>query len=66
MEGLLTIEADYFHEKRTGMLLPPAVSVPVEYGLALADENGGTMENKGVELSLGTNYRFQNDLQAGD
>ncbi|MGX5857603.1 TonB-dependent receptor [Dyadobacter jiangsuensis] len=63
--GLLTIEADYFHEKRTGMLLPPAVSVPVEYGLALADENGGIMENNGVELSLGTNYRFQNDLRLG-
>lgn len=63
--GLLTVEADYFHEKRTGMLLPPAVSVPVEYGLALADENGGIMENNGVELSLGTNYRFQNDLRLG-
>jgi hypothetical protein len=46
--GLLTLEADYFHEKRTGMLLPPAVSVPVEYGLALADENGGIMENNGL------------------
>ena len=26
-----------------------------EYGLALDDENGGIMENNGVELSLGTN-----------
>jgi TonB-linked SusC/RagA family outer membrane protein len=63
--GLLTLEADYFHEKRTGMLLPPAVSVPVEYGLALADENGGIMENNGFEISAGTNYRFGNDLRLG-
>jgi TonB-linked SusC/RagA family outer membrane protein len=63
--GLLTLEADYFHEKRTGMLLPPAVSVPVEYGLALADENGGIMENNGFEVSAGTNYNFQNNLRLG-
>ena len=63
--GLLTIEADYFREKRTGMLLPPAVSVPIEYGLALADENAGIMENNGIELSLGTNYKFTNGLRLG-
>ncbi len=63
--GMLTLEADYFHEKRTGMLLPPAVSVPVEYGLALADENGGIMENNGFEVSAGTNHRLSNGLRLG-
>lgn len=63
--GLLTLEADYFYEKRTGMLLPPAISVPVEYGLGLADENAGIMSNRGFELSLGTNHQFENGLKLG-
>lgn len=64
-QGLLSIEADYFHEKRKGMLLPPAVSVPVEYGLDLSDENAGIMENKGVELTLGSVRQFNNGLRLG-
>lgn len=62
-KGLLTLELDYFHEKRTGMLLPPAVTVPVEYGLGLSDENQGIMENRGIEISAGTQHRFGNGLQ---
>ncbi len=62
-DGLLTLEADYFHERRTGMLLPPAVTVPVEYGLNLSDENQGIMVNRGIEVSAGTHYRFSNGLQ---
>lgn len=63
--GLLNVEFDYFHEKRTGMLLPPAVSVPVEYGLGLADENAGIMTNGGFEFSLGTTHKFANGLKLG-
>lgn len=59
----LTFGADYFHEKRTGMLLEPQVTVPIEYGLDLAEENAGIMETYGVEFSIGTRYRFNNDLQ---
>lgn len=62
-DGLLTLELDYFHERRTGMLLPPAVTVPVEYGLNLSDENQGIMVNHGFEVVAGTNYRFSNGLQ---
>ncbi len=47
---LISIEADYFHEKRKDMLIPATATVPLEYGLALAQENTGVMENKGVEL----------------
>ena len=64
-KGLLTVEADYFHEKRTGMLLPPAVSVPVEYGLPLADQNAGIMVSNGFEFSIGSSKRFQNGLRLG-
>lgn len=63
--GLLTIEADYFHEKRTGMLLPPAVSVPVEYGLELSQENQGIMESQGFEFIVGSNHKYQSGLEIG-
>jgi hypothetical protein len=63
--GLLTIEADYFHEKRTGMLLPPAISVPLEYGLSLADQNAGIMQSSGVEFSIGSNHQLKNGLRLG-
>ncbi len=64
-KGLLTVEADYFHEKRTGMLLAPAVSVPVEYGLDLSQENQGIMESQGFEFILGSNHKYQNGLEIG-
>jgi len=64
-KGHLTFEADYFYEKRTGMLLPPAITVPIEYGLDLAQENAGIMSNKGFELVLGTAHNFRNGLQLG-
>lgn len=60
--GLLNVEFDYFNERRTGMLLAPQVIVPVEYGLALAQENKGIMENNGIELNLGTQKRFKNGM----
>lgn len=62
-KSLLRVEADVFFERRTGMLLAPAITVPQEYGLALAQENAGIMENRGVELSLGSTHRFSNGLQ---
>lgn len=60
--GALTFEADYFYEKRTNMLVPPTVTAPGEYGIALAQTNGGAMNNRGIELTLGTTHRFNKDL----
>lgn len=60
--GLLNIEFDYFNEKRTGMLLAPQVIVPVEYGLALSEENKGTMKNNGFEINIGTQKQFSNGM----
>jgi TonB-linked SusC/RagA family outer membrane protein len=60
---LLTVEADYYFEKREGMLIPPAVTVPLEYGLDLADENEGIMDSYGIELTVGSRYRFDNGMQ---
>ena len=65
-EGLLDLEVDYFFERRTGMLLPPAVTVPVEYGLGLSDENAGIMNNHGIEVTIGTHIpTLDNGLQLG-
>ena len=61
--SLFTLEADYFHEKRSNMLASPDVIVPVEYGIGLSQENAAVMENKGFEFSIGSNYSFNKDLQ---
>jgi TonB-linked SusC/RagA family outer membrane protein len=60
--NLLRFELGYFYERRTGMLLAPNIVVPVEYGLGLAQENAGVMENRGVEITLGTTKKLNNGL----
>ncbi|MBO9683243.1 MAG: SusC/RagA family TonB-linked outer membrane protein, partial [Flavisolibacter sp.] len=61
--GALRVEADYFYEKRLDMLLNPDIIVPQEYGLRIAQQNAGIMENRGFELSLGSTKRLANGLQ---
>jgi TonB-linked SusC/RagA family outer membrane protein len=63
--SLLTVEADLFFEHRTGMLLPPAITVPQEYGLPLADENAGEMKNHGIEITVGSRRELANGLKLG-
>src|SRR5680860_1855327 len=63
--GLLNVEFDYFHEDRTGMLLTPQVTLPVEYGLSLSQENKGVMDNSGFEVSIGTQKAWESGLQFG-
>lgn len=62
-KGVLRVEADYFYEKRTDMLLNPDIIVPQEYGLRIAQQNAGIMENRGFEFTLGSTKRFRNGLQ---
>jgi len=64
-QGLLKIEADYFWEKRTDMLLPPTVTVPVEYGIALSQQNAGIMQNRGLDLTIGSQHQFSNGINLG-
>ena len=61
-KDFLIVEADVFAEKRTGMLLSPSIVVPYEYGLRLAQENAGEMNNFGFELQAGTRKSFSNGL----
>lgn len=60
--NLLHVEFDYFREERTGMLLTPQVTLPVEYGLSLSQENKGSMKNRGFELTVGTQKTWDNGL----
>lgn len=60
--GLINVEIDYFHEKRSNMLVNPDVIVPNEYGVGLSQINAGIMENRGFDLSLSSNYKISNDL----
>lgn len=58
----LGIEFDYFYEKRSNMLASPQVEVPIEYGIGLAQENAGVMDNRGIEITLSSMNRFNNGL----
>ncbi|MGV3557501.1 SusC/RagA family TonB-linked outer membrane protein [Larkinella arboricola] len=62
-KGLINLEADYFYEKRSNMLVNPDVIVPSEYGIGLSQVNAGVMQNRGVELSIGSTYRVSPDLR---
>ena len=62
-KGLLNIEADYFYEKRSNMLVNPDVIVPAEYGIGLSQVNAGIMKNQGIELSLSSSYSISKDLR---
>lgn len=65
LDNLISIEADYFHERRGNMLLTPNVIVPSEYGIGLAQENAGVMVNNGFEVSVNSNYSISKDLRVG-
>ena len=62
-KGLLNIEADYFYEKRSNMLVNPDVIVPAEYGIGLSQVNAGIMKNQGIDLSLSSSYSISKDLR---
>lgn len=48
----ISVEADYYYRKTTDMLLD--APVPQSSGYAIIRKNVGSMENKGVELSINT------------
>ncbi|WDF57112.1 SusC/RagA family TonB-linked outer membrane protein [Mucilaginibacter sp. KACC 22063] len=62
-KGALGIEADYFYEKRSNMLVGIGNSLPAEYGIGVGLINGGIMQNKGIDLTLTTFKQFNNDLR---
>ena len=58
----LSIEADYFFEKRSNMLLNPNVVIPIEYGIGLSQENAGIMSNQGIEFAFRMHHSLSEDL----
>lgn len=60
--GKFGLEADVFYEKRSDMLLYPAETVPLEYGIGISQINAGIMENRGIDLSLRTSHRFPSGI----
>lgn len=61
LNGMFSLEADYFYEKRSNMLMAPNALVPAEYGIPLSQVNAGSMHNQGIDLSLNFNKRIGKD-----
>ena len=60
--GLFSWELEYFHTRRSNILLPRNASIPYYTGLTnnLPDENIGIVSNQGVELQLSHQNRVAN------
>lgn len=61
-QGLLSFEGDYFFEKRSNMLVTPNVTVPMEYGVGLSQENAAVMENSGLDFVISSNMTLENGM----
>ncbi|AWV97921.1 SusC/RagA family TonB-linked outer membrane protein [Arcticibacterium luteifluviistationis] len=59
--GRINLEADYYYRKTTDMLLD--APVPQTSGYATIRRNVGSMENKGLELTLNTNNIVKGPLE---
>jgi TonB-linked SusC/RagA family outer membrane protein len=53
----LSLEMDFFRERRSNILIKRNASVPQFTGLTLPDENFGIVDNKGFEMMAGYNGR---------
>lgn len=62
-KGLLGIEADYFNEKRSNMLVSIGNALPAEYGIGTGLVNGGIMSNHGIDLTLTSAGKLSKDLR---
>jgi TonB-linked SusC/RagA family outer membrane protein len=60
--GLLSLQMDYFYEKRSDMLWRPNELVPEEYGTKMPEVNSAKMNNQGIEFSVGSVYKINKDL----
>lgn len=61
--SLFNWELEFFHTRRSNILVPRNASVPAYTGLTeLPDENIGIVTNKGMELQLGHQRRVNKDF----
>jgi hypothetical protein len=52
------LNAEFFYNRRSDILVKRDASVPAYTGLALPDENIGIVDNKGVEIDAGFHKTF--------
>jgi len=57
LNGLLSLNADYFFSKRNNILVHPNANVPSYTGISLPDENIGKVNNHGVDASFSLQNR---------
>jgi TonB-linked SusC/RagA family outer membrane protein len=62
-KGKLGFELDIFHQRRSDMLLNPTATIPLEYGIGIAQENAGIMENNGFDFSLTSIQHLAHDIR---
>ena len=65
LKGLFTLEADYFTEKRNDILIANQNSVPAEYGIGLPQTNSAAVSNRGIDMTIGSNFNITKDLRIG-
>lgn len=53
LNSKMTLNADFFYERRTNILVKRNASVPQFTGITLPDENYGIVDSKGFEIVLG-------------
>lgn len=62
LNNKLTVNADFFYQRRNNILVKRNASVPAFTGLTLPDENFGIVDSKGFELELGYSSKRTDDF----
>ena len=62
-KGVLGVEADYFVDQRSNLLVGLVGTLPPEYGVGVGSVNGGNVINKGFELTLSSFKNFSKDVR---
>ena len=58
----LTLNADFFYQRRNNILVKRNASVPGFSGISLPDENFGIVDSRGFEIELGYNSKRSEDF----
>jgi len=62
LNDLITLDAEFFYQRREDILATKDASVPNFTGLSLPQENIGIVDNKGIELTAGVHKAINDDL----
>jgi TonB-linked SusC/RagA family outer membrane protein len=70
LDNKISLEADYFYNRRSEILIKRNASIPGSTGLTLPRENIGKVANQGFDFSVGYNnnigdFNYQVNLNAG-